>query len=70
MMVPVEEAKKVLGLDSLQLSSNDFRHVVESINHGALLADCASRSRVRRDFQNLASKICMIEGQSNEKFQG
>ncbi len=64
-MIPLEETKKVLGLSSLQFISNDFKHVVRSINGGELLADCASWSRIRRDFQSLVSRICTLEENSN-----
>ena len=64
-MIPLEETKKVLGLSSLQFISNDFKHVVRSINGGELLADCASWSRIRRDFQSLVSRICTLEENGN-----
>jgi pilus assembly protein CpaE len=57
LMIPLEETKKVLGLSSL--------HVVKSINGGELLADCASWSRIRRDFQSLVSRICTLEENGN-----
>lgn len=56
-MVPLEATKKALGLDSLHCIRNDFRKVVNCINHGKPLAESAPRSRIRSDFRNLAATI-------------
>lgn len=69
-MVPLEAAKKALGLDSLHCIRNDFRKVVNCINHGKALAESAPRSRIRSDFRNLAATIYGYEENGNGQLPG
>lgn len=65
LMVPLEATQKALGLDSLHCIRNDFRKIVTCINRGETLAESAPRSRIRRDFLNLAATIYGYEENGN-----
>ncbi len=56
-LVTLEDTKNVMGLDNIYYIRNDFRRVVNCINHGELLAKSAPWSGVRREFQKLAAMI-------------
>jgi pilus assembly protein CpaE len=56
-LVTLEDTKNVIGLGNICYIRNDFRRVVNCINHGELLAKSAPWSGVRREFQKLAAMI-------------
>jgi pilus assembly protein CpaE len=61
-IVPFEEIKKTLGIETLYHIRNDFKQVARSINYAKPLSDCAPKSKIRRDFQKLTEKLYLYQG--------
>ena len=52
-----DQARKVLGLDSIHLISNDYHNALRSLNFGKMLAQLAPRSPMRQDIEKIASQL-------------
>ncbi|MHC4124154.1 MAG: AAA family ATPase [Planctomycetota bacterium] len=66
-LVPLQEAKKALGFESLYSVRNDFRKVVNSINRAEPLSEAVPFSGIRRDFQKLAMAVSSFHDNGNGK---
>jgi pilus assembly protein CpaE len=56
-LVPLEEVKKAVGTERLYTVRNNFKKVVNCVNHGKPLSELAPRSGIRRDFQRLVNNL-------------
>jgi hypothetical protein len=56
-MITLAEAKQALGNIELQTLCNDWTAASQSLNLGKPLAQTAARSDLRREFQQLASRL-------------
>jgi pilus assembly protein CpaE len=56
-MITFDEAKRALGGFELGVLPNDFPAAAQSLNLGKPLAQCAPKSELRREIQQLAAKL-------------
>jgi Flp pilus assembly CpaE family ATPase len=56
-LVPLEDSKKAVGLDSFACIRSDWGKAMKSVNLAQPLAQAAKRSGLRKDFQNVAARI-------------
>jgi pilus assembly protein CpaE len=59
-MITLAEARQALGNIELQTLSNDWTAAAQSLNLGKPLAQTAARSDLRRDVQQLASRLASV----------
>jgi pilus assembly protein CpaE len=56
-MITLSDGTAMLGCESVEWVSNDYRNAIRSLNFGQLLNQVAPRSSLRRDVQRLATKV-------------
>jgi MinD-like ATPase involved in chromosome partitioning or flagellar assembly len=56
-MITFDEAKRALGGFELGVLPNDFPAAAQSLNLGKPLSQCAPKSELRREIQQLAAKL-------------
>ena len=64
-VIPLEETKKALKLDSISCIRSDFKRVANCINRGEPLAELAPRSSIRKDFLKLTETVCELQKNGN-----
>lgn len=56
-MIDLDEVKNAFGRKNIDWISNDFRSAIHGLNYGRPLSEAAPRSVLRKDIQQLVSKI-------------
>lgn len=63
--IGLEDSQKAIGLDSCQVISSDWKTAMKAANHGKLLASAAKNSKLRKDYQRFAQRICSCQTNNN-----
>jgi pilus assembly protein CpaE len=66
-LIGLDEAAKALGGVNLQIIRNDYTPAIQGLNFGQTLSEASPRSTLRKDIQDLASKLELTES-STRKF--
>jgi Flp pilus assembly CpaE family ATPase len=64
-LVRLEDSKRAIGLNSLCQIRSNWQRAMKALNHGQPLAQVARSSGLRRDFRDLAARICAAAGNGN-----
>ncbi len=56
-MVKPADARQALGMAALGCIRSDWRRAMDSLNRGQSLAQCAGRSKLRRDYRKIADQM-------------